>query len=153
MSNDSNFNFAINRLLEQQKVDNNDDGTVDLSTPGSSSSSSTSIKNQFPSAADMHNPFQIPPQFLQRHPGAPSLFPNPAFMFPGLSASMNDKKNNKIDDDESSEPKTPENEMESTKPEMHSSPPWLNYLNIASQLVGVKNPNMFSSEFKFDYHN
>uniref|UniRef100_A0AC34Q5Q5 Homeobox domain-containing protein n=1 Tax=Panagrolaimus sp. JU765 TaxID=591449 RepID=A0AC34Q5Q5_9BILA len=86
----------------------------------------------------MASPFSLPP-FLHnpRQQGNP-LFGNPGFMFPGLPLMNGSKKENKRDDDESSEPKSPESENEQ-KQEMNS-PPWLNYLNIASQLV--RGPSM-----------
>lgn len=136
MSSDSTFNFAINRLLEQQKP-GSDDGSIDLSNPGPSSGG----KN-FGVINPMASPFSLPP-FLHnpRQQGNP-LFGNPGFMFPGLPLMNGSKKENKRDDDESSEPKSPESENEQ-KQEMNS-PPWLNYLNIASQLV--RGPSMIGGK-------
>ena len=137
MSNESNFNFAINRLLEQRKS-GSEDGEV--STPGPSSGNS----NHFMAAMNsIGAPFPIPPFLPGAHQQGNPLFGNPAFMFPGLS-SVN-KKDTKIDDDESRESKSPEAENDQ-KTDVNS-PPWLNYLNIASQLAGVR-PSLMGSKFK-----
>lgn len=137
MSSDSSFNFAINRLLEQQKP-GSDDGSIDLSNPGPSSGGKNfGIINQ------MTSPFSLPPfMHNSRQQGNP-IFGNPGFMFSGLPLMSSSKKEMKCDDDESSEPKSPESEND--QKQETNPPPWLNYLNIASQLV--RGPPMMGGMF------
>uniref|UniRef100_A0A7E4W1Q5 Homeobox domain-containing protein n=1 Tax=Panagrellus redivivus TaxID=6233 RepID=A0A7E4W1Q5_PANRE len=133
----ADFKFAINRLLEQKQDSSAADSMADVSSPGPS--------NPTPSmplaAISAMNQFSLPSLFSQQQGQSNNIFGGAPFMFPNMSPAM--KKDDTVES--SPEPKeTPPpcdilNGM--PKPDMNS-PQWLNYLNIASQLVNSRPPAM-----------
>uniref|UniRef100_A0AC35GLZ1 Uncharacterized protein n=2 Tax=Panagrolaimus sp. PS1159 TaxID=55785 RepID=A0AC35GLZ1_9BILA len=120
----SDFNFAINRLLEQEGDKPSKNG-MDLSSPGPSSSNPLSA-----AINAVGNPFSMSPFLASAANQQIPFFRNPHFVLPNMVSNDNSKK----DDEqlsESPESQSPPPEDNNVSKVNNETPPWLNnYLNL-----------------------
>lgn len=133
------FNFAINRLLEQEGDKSSKNG-VDLSVPGPSSN------NLFSSSLNaVGNPFSMP-QFLSSTANQQNAFfhnSHPHFMLSNMASNDNSKKDDEqLSESPESQSPPPESCDNNISKTSNGIPPLLNYLNLASQLVGSRHNSM-----------
>uniref|UniRef100_A0A914Y917 Homeobox domain-containing protein n=1 Tax=Panagrolaimus superbus TaxID=310955 RepID=A0A914Y917_9BILA len=132
------FNFAINRLLEQGDEKSSSKNGMDLSASGPCSSN-----NSLATAAINGNPFSLSPFLASAVNQQNPLFRNPHFMLSNMVSNDNSKKDDEqLSESPESQSPPPESCDNNATKTSNETPQWLNYFNLASQLVGSRPPQM-----------